>query len=147
MILPRPACLCLFVWRNWRSHQVDWLQLCHFALPSPFFSLFSWICRFIGPQSHHWLCLSLTHWLTDWLTHSRLVNLFDVTLASEDTNLKLVEVVMFADVDYEDRIGNSLVPIWKLSFGHKAKLLLRFWAQGLVKMFGWGYKVESWSRF
>ena len=49
-----------------------------------------------------------------------------MTLASEDTNLKLVEVVIVADVDYEDRIGNSLVPIWKLSFGHKAKLLFRF---------------------
>ena len=57
-----------------------------------------------------------------------------MTLASEDTNLKLVEVVIVADVDYEDRIGNSLVPIWKLSFGHKAKLLLRFLAQGLVKI-------------
>ena len=24
---------------------------------------------FIGPESDHWLCLSLTHWLTDSLTH------------------------------------------------------------------------------
>ena len=25
---------------------------------------------FIGPESDHWLCLSLTHSLTNWLTHS-----------------------------------------------------------------------------
>ena len=25
---------------------------------------------FIGPESDHWQCLSLTVWLTDWLTHS-----------------------------------------------------------------------------
>ena len=46
----------------------------------------------------------------------------DMTLACEDTNLKLVEVVTVADVDDEDRIGNSLLQIWKLSLGHKAKL-------------------------
>ena len=44
-----------------------------------------------------------------------------MTLAREDANLKLT----VADVDDEDRIGNSLSQIWKLSFGHKAKLLLR----------------------
>ena len=49
-----------------------------------------------------------------------------MTLACEDTNLKLVENVIVADVDYEDRMGNSFLPIWKLSFGHKAKLLFRF---------------------
>ena len=34
----------------------------------------------------------------------------------------------------EDRVGNSLLQIWKLRFGHKAKLLFRLWAQGLVKI-------------
>ena len=52
---------------------------------------------FIGPQSDHWLCLSLTQSLTD----CRLVNLIDVTLACEDGNSKLVEVVTFVDVDDE----------------------------------------------
>ena len=33
---------------------------------------------FIGPESDHWLCLSLIHLLTDWLTNSRLVNLMPV---------------------------------------------------------------------
>ena len=48
---------------------------------------------FIGPESDHWLCLSVTHSLTDSLTHCRLVNLIDVTLACEDAYSKLVEVV------------------------------------------------------
>ena len=75
---------------------------------------------FIGPESDHWLCLSLT----DSLPHSCLVNLIDVTLACEDANSKLVEVVTVADVDAEDHVGNSLL-IWELTFGHKAKLLFR----------------------
>ena len=48
---------------------------------------------FIGPESDHWLCLSLNHSLTDSLTNCRLVNLIDVSLACEDGNSKLVEVV------------------------------------------------------
>ena len=51
---------------------------------------------FIGPESDHWLCLSVTHSLTDSLTHCCLVNLIDVTLACEDANSKLVEVVTVA---------------------------------------------------
>ena len=54
---------------------------------------------FIGPESDHWECLSVTHSLTDSLPNSRLVNLIDVTLACEDGNSKLVEVVTVADVD------------------------------------------------
>ena len=49
----------------------------------------------------------------------------DVTMACEDANSKLVEVVTVADVDDEDRVGNSLLHIWKLRFGHQAKLLFR----------------------
>ena len=33
---------------------------------------------------------------------------------------KLVEVVTVVDVSDEDRVGNSLLQIWKLRFGHKA---------------------------
>ena len=43
----------------------------------------------IGPESDHWLCFSLTH--------SRLVNLIDVTLACEDAYSKLVQVVTIAN--------------------------------------------------
>ena len=48
-----------------------------------------------------------------------------MTLACEDGNSKLVEVVTVVDVSDEDRVGNTLLPIWKLRFGHKAKLLFR----------------------
>ena len=54
--------------------------------------IISTIDIFIGPESDHWQCLSLTDSLTNSLTHSRLVNLIDVTLACEDANSKLVEV-------------------------------------------------------
>ena len=59
------------------------------------------------------------------VTHSCLVNLIDVTLACEDANSKLVEVVTVADVDDEDHVGNSLSQIWKLWSGYKVKLLFR----------------------
>ena len=73
---------------------------------------------FIGPESDHWLPLSLTPCC--------LVDLIDVTLVCEDANSKLeVEVITVADVDDEDRVGNSFLQIWKLRFGHKAELLLR----------------------
>ena len=49
---------------------------------------------FIGPESDHWECLSVT----DSLTNCHLVNLIDVTLACEDANSKLVEVITVADV-------------------------------------------------
>ena len=60
------------------------------------------------------------HSLTDSLTQCCLVSLIDVTLACEDAYSKLVAVVTFADVSNEDCVGNSLLQIWKLSFGHKA---------------------------
>ena len=36
-----------------------------------------------------------------------------MTLACEDGNSKLVEVVTIADVNDEDHVGNSLLQIWK----------------------------------
>ena len=74
---------------------------------------------FIGPESDHWECLSVTNLLTDCC----LVNLIDMTLACDDANSKLIEVVNVAD---EDRVGNSLLQIWKLRFGHEAELMFRF---------------------
>ena len=48
-----------------------------------------------------------------------------MTLACEVAFLesKLVEVVTVADVDDEDRVGNSLLQIWKLRFGYEAEHL------------------------
>ena len=48
-----------------------------------------------------------------------------MTLACEDGSSKLIEVVTVADVDDEDRVGNRMLQIWKLTFGAKAKLLYR----------------------
>ena len=59
------------------------------------------------------------------LTDYCLVDLIDVTLTCEDANSKLVDVVTVADVADEDHVGNSLLQIRRLSFGHKAKLLFR----------------------
>ena len=64
----------------------------------------------------------VTNSLTHSLTHCCLVNLIDVTLACEDDNSKLVDVVTVA---VEDRVGNNLLQIWMLRFGQKAKLLFR----------------------
>ena len=71
------------------------------------------------------LVMLVTHSLTDSLTYSCLVNFIDVTLACEDVNSKLVEVVTVVDVTAEKRFDDSLVQIWLLWFGHKAKLLFR----------------------
>ena len=60
---------------------------------------------------------SLTDSLTDSLPFSKL---FDVSLACEDCNSKLVEIVTVANVDDEDRAANSLLQTWELRFGHKA---------------------------
>ena len=58
----------------------------------------------------------VTHSLTNSLSDSCLVSLIDVTLACEDANSKLVEVVTVADVDAEDNVGCfSLVYVWSLS--------------------------------
>ena len=48
-----------------------------------------------------------------------------MTLACEDGNSKLVEVITVVDVDAEDRVGNSLLQICELRFGHTAKRLFR----------------------
>ena len=68
--------------------------------------------------------------VTRSLTSCRLVDLIDVTLACEDANLKLVEVVNVADVDAEDNVGNSLLQIWELK--------LNFFSD---------FEYKGWSRF
>ena len=51
--------------------------------------------------------------------------MIEVNLACEDADSKLVEVVTIAGVDAKDHVGNSLLQIWELTFGPKAKLLFR----------------------
>ena len=104
-------------------------------------SLLSW-------QFEWWWCVkysfyrtrvrSLVILVSDSLTNSCLVNLIDVTLACEDTNSKLVDIVTVANVDDEDCIGNSLLQIWELRIVHKAKLLFRLWSN---------FKVEVQAKF
>ena len=48
-----------------------------------------------------------------------------MTLACEDTNSKLVDIVTVANVHDGDFVGNSLLQIWELRIVHKAKLLFR----------------------
>ena len=48
-----------------------------------------------------------------------------MTLACEDDNSKLVEVVTVVDVNDEKRVDKSLVQIWKVNFGYKVIFLFR----------------------
>ena len=61
-----------------------------------------------------------------------------MTLAWEDANSKLVEVITVADVSDKNRVGNSLLQIWELRFGHKAKLFV----QTLSIRFGQDFEIE-----
>ena len=47
-------------------------------------------------------------------------------MACEDDNSKLDEFVTVADIDDEKRFDDSFMQIWKLKFGHKAKLCSDF---------------------
>ena len=49
--------------------------------------------------------------------------------------LSLVDVFTIADIDDENCVSNSLLQVWKLRFGHEAKLLFRLSIQGLKFVF------------
>ena len=66
-----------------------------------------------------------------------------MTLACKDGNSKLVEVVTVVDVDDEDRVGNSLLQIWELRFGQKARKEIQI----LSKRFGQDFEFEVQARF
>ena len=65
-----------------------------------------------------------------------------MTLACEDGNSKLVEVVTVADVDDENHVGNSLLQIWKLKLAHKISFF-----HTLSTRFGQVFEVEAQARF
>ena len=48
-----------------------------------------------------------------------------MTLACEDANSMLVEVVTVADVDATKHVDDSWVQIWKLKFSHEINFLSR----------------------
>ena len=60
-----------------------------------------------------------------------------MTLACEDANSKLIDVVTVAD---EDRVGNNLMQISKLRYSQKVKLLFR--AQGLIKILKLNFRPD-----
>ena len=68
------------------------------------------IIIFIGPESDHWLCLSLT----PSLPNSCLVNLIDMTLACEDAHSKLIEVFTVADVEscWQQFVADLEAEVW-----------------------------------
>ena len=87
-------------------------------------TLNSWVCCAFGKVFIHNAFPFLSDWatlVTHSLTNSCLPDFMDVTLACEDANSILVEVV---SVDAEKRVDISLIQIWKLKFCHKAKFLL-----------------------
>ena len=68
---------------------------------------------YIGPESDYCLMSTLvSNSLTDSLTNCPLVNLINLTLACEDGNSKLVEVVTVVNVDDEDRVGVQARFVW-----------------------------------
>ena len=60
-----------------------------------------------------YLQIIFRHSLTNSLTPCCLVDLIAVTPVFEVADSKLVEVFTVADVDDEDRVGNSLLQIWE----------------------------------
>ena len=70
---------------------------------------------FIGPESDHWECLSLTDSLPNWLTDSCLVNLIDVTLACKDDNSNLLRLLLLLML----MMRNVLVEVMKSNLGQK----------------------------
>ena len=65
-----------------------------------------------------------------------------MTLACEDANSALVEVVTVADVDAEKHVDDSLMQILKLKFGNKVTFF-----QTLSTRFGQNLEVEDQARF
>ena len=83
---------------------------------------------------------------TAWWCRSSFWKLWKTFLGWKQVVSLLEVVAVIADVDYEDRVGNSFLQIWELRIFHKAKLLFKLWAQGLVKIlkleFGQYYVVD-----
>ena len=62
-----------------------------------------------------------------FISHCCIVDLTNVTLAFEDTNSKLLDVVSVADVDVEEWVDDSLVEILKLKFCQDVEVY--FWSK------------------
>ena len=91
----------------------------------------------IGPESDHWLCLSLTNWLTNSLTDCRLVNWIDVKMATQNL-LKLLLLLMLMM-----RIVLATVYCRFGRWGLVIKqIFFRYWSQGLIKIVNMKFKLD-----
>ena len=70
-------------------------------------------------------------------------------LEAEAAGVRTTFLLYYRKSEFE--VGNNLLQIWKLRFGHKAKLLFRLSAQGLVRSlklkFRQDFEAEVWSVF
>ena len=120
------------------------------------YSVFSTGTPIIGPESDHWQCLSLTHWLThsvtfswfDWCDPGRAQGLvkimklklrrdFEAEVKSVFCCWSLVEVIKLFLVEI---LELRFVKILKLKFSQNADIWLKL-------LLGWDYDDELCSRF
>ena len=147
--------IVITVYDDWNNiNDIISMSLCT-SMPPFTFSVFGRRCKmtitdscllllFIGPESDHWLPLSLTHSLPNWLTNCCLVDL----MALNDANCLMMSqqllkaVKSFFDAwlrfmkfnlcrDFEGRHGQDL-DVWK--FPRNADAWLRFWSWCLVEI-------------
>ena len=62
-----------------------------------------------------------------YISHCCIVDLTNMTLAFEDANSKLLDVVSVADVEVEEWVDDSLVEILKLKFCQDVEVY--FWSK------------------
>ena len=85
--------------------------------------------------------------LTDILRLCHLIDLIDVTLACEDPNSKLVEVVTVADVDINIMmLRNMLTTVW-CRFGSGSLVKNVIFVQTLSTRFAQDFEVDVQLRF
>ena len=93
--------------------------------------------------------MSVTYY---WLTHSRLVNLIDVTLACEDANSKLVDIVTVANVS-DRSLGRPMVCARHCCGAGNRRKSKSFWlfvysllsVSSIAAVLRWKYNWQIWN--
>ena len=134
---------------------------CHDILSGRLYKIFV----FIGPESDHWQCLSVTHWLTHSLLFSKLdwCDLWLVKMPTQNLlSLLLLLMLMMRNVlttvlcsfgSWSLVIKLNFVQTLSTRFGQEfevevqAKLLKLKFGQYFAAEAWWGYEVNVWSRF
>ena len=135
-------------------------------------TLINLIFIFIGPESDHWLCLSLTQWLTDWLLFSKLDCCDGVSCEDANSNLlrfllllmlmmrNVVTIVLCRFGSWSLVINLNFVQTLRTRFGQEfeVEVQAKFWNWSLVSilllrlgevmkwMFGQDFEVKVWSK-